>query len=109
MSTPRVRDPSHTSELSRLAAEFGRIAASIEGRQPADAVIKIVRATQVVCATASRSSSGDVRTLLTNVQTALETWATVWPRLGSQQEFRQAVVREAKLWVNKLRTLPTND
>lgn len=95
--------------MTRLAAEFGRLAASVERRQPGEDVVEIVRATQALCAAASRSSPSGVRTLLTNVQTALETWATVWPRLGAQREFRQAVTREARLWEKKLRTLAVHD
>lgn len=105
MSIQRVRGQSQRSDLSRLAAEFGRIAASIGGRQSADAVVEIVRATQVLCATASRSSSDDLSALLTNVQTALETWRAVWPRLGARAEFRQAVAREAGLWSRRLAEL----
>lgn len=95
--------------MNRLVAEFRRIAASIEGRHSADAIVEIVRATQVLCATAAQASSGDLNALLTNVQTALETWARVWSRLGSQQEFRQAVMREAKLWANRLHAHAVHD
>ena len=109
MSAPRVHGQPHSGDMAHLADEFGRLAASIEGRQSADAIIEIVRATQAACATASRTLSGDVGALLTNVQTALETWATVWPRLGSQPEFRQAVTREARLWANKLHALAVHD
>ena len=104
-----MRGQPHSGDVTRLADEFGRLAASIEGRQSADAVVEIVRATQVLCATASKASSGDLGVLLKNVQTALETWARVWPRLGSQPEFRQAVTREARLWEKKLRTLAVHD
>ena len=104
-----MREQPHRGDVTRLADAFGRLADSIEGRQPADAVVEIVCATQTLCATASRASSADLGVLLTNVQTALETWATVWPRLGSQPEFRQAVTREARLWEKKLRTLAVHD
>ena len=109
MSAQRVHGQPHSGDVTQLAEEFGRLAASIEGRQSADAIREIVRTTKAMCATASRTSSGDMGVLLTNVQTALETWARVWPRLGSQPEFRQAVTREARLWEKTLRTLAVHD
>jgi len=95
--------------LSRLAAAFGRIASSIEERQPEGAVGKALHTTQVLCtAAASGAPSTEIKALLTNVQRALETWRTVWPRLGGQREFRQAVAREANLWARKLSELVTD-
>jgi len=89
--------------LTRLEAQFGRIAAAIEARQSDRVVTEALQDTQAVCAeAASCARPSQVRTLLTNVQTALETWQSVWPRLSTQKEFRQAVAREAHLWARKL-------
>lgn len=92
--------------LERIAEEFGRIAAAIEARQPDTVVADALNTTHALCAAAaSGARSAEARELLTNVQTALETWRTVWPRLGAQREFRQAVAREADLWSRRLQAL----
>ena len=87
----------------RLEAQFQRIADAIEQRQSDRLVTEAVQAAQALCAeTAAHASDAAARTLFTNVQTALETWQAVWPRLGAQKEFRHAVAREAALWARKL-------
>jgi len=86
-----------------LDVQFKRIADAIEQRQPDHRVVEALKATHAVCVeTAAQAQRVQLRTLLSNVQTALETWQTVWPRLSTQQEFRQAVAREAHLWARKL-------
>ena len=96
-----VSDP-----VMRLEAQFGRIADAIEGREPDTIVTEAFKTTRALCAdAASHTRAGQLRVLFTNVQTALETWQTVWPRLGRQREFRQAVAREANLWARKLGAL----
>lgn len=87
----------------RLEAQFQRIADAIEQRQSDRLVTETFETARTLCAEAvAHAPAGASRTLLTNVQTALETWHTVWPRLGAQKEFRQAVAREAALWARKL-------
>jgi len=86
-----------------LEAQFQRIAKAVEQRQPDLTVTEAIKAAQALCAEAALAERRPTtRILLTNVQTALETWQTVWPRLGAQKEFRQAVAREAHLWSRKL-------
>ena len=36
---------------------------------------------------------------------AVSTWSDVWPRLGTQQEFRIAVSREARAWAQRFSTM----
>ena len=110
MDARRVRDqflsktPQH--RLVQLASQFGRIAAAIEARQPDRVLSDVLNTTQALCAAAAPGApSAEAGTLLTNVQTALETWRTVWPRMGERVEFRQAVTREAALWAKKFQSL----
>ena len=92
--------------LVQLAAQFGRITASIEARQPDRIVTDEMRTTQALCAAAAPGApSAETSTLLTNVQTALETWRTVWPRMSGRAEFRRAVTRETALWAKKFQAL----
>ena len=87
----------------RLEAQFQRIADAIEQRASDRLVTETLETARALCAeTAAQTSDAAARTLFTNVRTALETWHTVWPRLGAQKEFRQAVAREAGLWARKL-------
>lgn len=89
-----------------LDVQFKRIADAIEQRQSDSRVIEALTATHALCVTAAaHAQTAQTRTVLTNVQTALETWQTVWPRLSRQREFRQAVAREANLWARKLGAL----
>lgn len=89
-----------------LEAQFQRIADAVEQRQSDSLVIEALTTTHALCVTAAaHAQTAQARTVLTNVQTALETWRTVWPRLGAQKEFRQAVAREAALWSRKLQAL----
>ena len=86
-----------------LEAQFQHIADAIEQRQSDRLVTETLETARVLCAeTAAHASDAAVRTLFTNVRTALETWQAVWPRLGAQKAFRQAVAREAGLWARKL-------
>lgn len=86
-----------------LDAQFKRIADAIEQRQPDSHVVEALTAAHALCVTAAaHAQTAQIRTVLTNVQTALDTWRTVWPRLGTRTEFRQAVAREAGLWARKL-------
>ena len=113
MDAQRVRDqflsetPQH--RLVQLASQFGRIAAAIEARQPDRFLSDALNTTQALCAAAAPGApSAEASTLLTNVQTALKTWRTVWPRLGARAEFRRAVTREATLWAKKFQSLAKN-
>ena len=110
MDTQRVRDqfPPETPQrrLTQLATQFGRIATAIEARQPERVVADAMNTTQALCAAAAPGApSAEASTLLTNVQAALETWRTVWPRMGARAEFRRAVTRETALWAKKFQAL----
>ena len=80
----------------RLAA----IADQIE-RSRDDAPLPGLLAQARASCTASTGASAGAKPLLGQMQQALETWSAVWPRLGSQREFRQAVAREAHLWAKR--------
>ena len=86
-----------------LETQFQRIADAIEQHQSDRLVTETFETARTLCAeTAAHTSDAAARTLFTNVQTALDTWQAVWPRLGAQKEFRHAVAREAALWARKL-------
>jgi hypothetical protein len=83
----------------KVAAHFAAIASCVQERQPDRTLTALLAQTQLLCAEAAeRERSADLKRLLTNVGAALQTWQQVWPRLGTRDEFRLAVAREARLW-----------
>lgn len=91
-----------SEQAARVAASFARIAAGIEQQAPVHTVGTLLEETETFCEWASISSQGDTAALFGNLKQALATWRQVWPRMGSQQEFRQAVAREAAMWSKRL-------
>ena len=108
-------------QLAALATQFGDIAAAIEcgpaesldfardstlsgSRRAETALADAFAKTRDACRAAAIRSS-EAQPLLRNLTTALEAWRTVWPRLGQQREFRQAVVREARMWQHRFQEL----
>ena len=98
MSEPTPR------RLERIAAQFARIAACVEERRDDAELADTLRETRALCEWAAQPPSASAE-LFTNLTTALETWRTVWPRLGRQPEFRQAVAREAGRWARHVAAL----
>lgn len=88
--------------MLQIAAHFARAASAITEQQPDEALMMIFKETRTLCEQAVAESSTEMRSLLANLQQPLETWQQVWSRLGEQQEFRQAVAREAELWSKRL-------
>ena len=100
----QVNHGASAQPLSELAASLTALAASIQERRPAPVLMELLATTQRVCTRAAdEERSTELKQLLSgNVGTALQTWRDVWPRLGSQAEFRTAVAREARLWATRL-------
>ena len=71
-------------------------------REPETVLTAMLEETRSLCEWAVSESSGELQSLLTNLQQPLTTWQQVWPRLGAQEEFRLAVAREADLWSRRL-------
>jgi len=87
----------------QAVAQLTAIAVAVEERQPEAAVLKLLRETTMLCERLTAEATvPQLKTSLAQVQTAADTWQKVWPRLGSQREFRQAVAREARLWSQRL-------
>lgn len=97
-----LREPPD-ARLARIADGFERITAAVESRAATPRFQDAVQQTQDLCAWAAPEAPPEERALLTNLQTALATWHDVWPRLGRQPEFQQAVAREAQRWARHLR------
>ena len=98
-----LRDLPH-ERLARIAANFARVASCVNERTSEIDLMAILEETETFCQWAVEGSSAETQLLLRNLTTALGTWRQVWPRLGSQQEFRLAVAREADLWSRRLQT-----
>jgi hypothetical protein len=68
-------------------------------------VLDTLRQAESACAPSGDGRSTECRAALAQLSTALEAWRTVWPRLGTDHEFRAAVVRECGMWARRLRAL----
>ncbi len=100
MRTPR-REPSN-GQPPRLAAAVAQITSTINARQPETNVLKALRDAQVLCEEVGGQSAGELQILVQQLNTVLDAWQRVWPRMGQQQDFRLAVSREAELWSRRL-------
>ena len=91
------------SELEQFAHRFLALASGIQGERPEATVTEALGQAEALARKLSESgASTETRTLAAQLTTALQTWRTVWPRMGSQREFRSAVAREAVQWAKRL-------
>ena len=89
--------------MSDVGKSFSAVAACIESGGSPASVASAIRAAWSQCDhQAAKQPEGDLKRRLISVQQALETWQRVWPRMGSQREFRAAVIRESRLWAKSL-------
>ena len=87
----------------QLPVRLTALAAGIESRQPTATLIGMLEQTQALCEIgASAASTPTLKQILSQVETATQTWQQVWSRLGVDREFRLAVAREARLWAKRL-------
>ena len=84
-----------------LAAELAVIATHLDAAQPDAHLIKLLERARCSSQEAA-AAAPSMASLLANLAMALQTWQEVWPRLGSQREFRLAVAREARLWAERV-------
>lgn len=88
--------------LADLGAELTQLARIIRERRADGAIIATLSQTQSRCAPLGGPVRPEAQVLLATLHEALEAWRRVWPRLGTQEEFRLAVAREADLWARRL-------
>ena len=87
-----------------VSEAFLQVAAQIEQRNTGEAVEKLLKQLRLDCQQLSEAAkSKEIQSSAARVQQAVETWLQVWPRLSSQDDFRLAVVREARAWANRLK------
>lgn len=91
-----------SDHINQLASLFARVASAIDSGIPDEQVRSLLRQTHACCLKAQADGAGARGTLLSNLHVALTTWEQVWPRLGPELAFRQAVSREANLWARRL-------
>jgi len=92
--------------VRRLAEHLVAVAEGATARtSDEDIVTRLTQAERLCEQVAAEDASTALQALVSNVRTALQTWQAVWPRLGGQREFRQAVAREAGLWSRRLTAL----
>ncbi|MBI2174259.1 MAG: hypothetical protein HYU33_03595 [Candidatus Omnitrophica bacterium] len=91
------------SALTSVLDELNAVASAIECSEPEARFVKRLDAVLAGCGEAlSDSRPGPLHDFLTQVSAAVSTWQKVWPRLGKDAQFRQAVSREAVGWAKRL-------
>lgn len=92
--------------LGEIAKSLEAVATGIGERRGESALLERLRQTQQWCEqVAAHQRGGGPQELVTRLGTVLQAWRDVWPRLGRQLEFRQAVAREARLWSQRVSEL----
>ena len=86
-----------------LAKGLIELADAVEGGRPARVIAGLLADNEIACHGAIAEQTGAAQELLRHFIHALETWQRVWPQMGSREEFRMAVVREARQWSARLR------
>lgn len=90
--------------MNSIPGQFLEIAEAVGKRSPPQTIEKLLSKLCQECESAARQfTTKEAQAAFIQVQQALETWKSVWPKLGSQPEFRSAVVREARAWSNRLK------
>lgn len=90
-----------SNPIRQVAANFEQIASSIEAAQSPAAMCALLEQTMAWCRQPA-GRVGQAEMLLSNLATALQAWRQVWPRMGTDREFRLAVAREARRWSTQL-------
>ena len=94
------------SAVTRLTTQLGSITAAIEGGKSDTAITALLTELQRTCEEWTvQPSSASAKQWVSNLQTVIQTWKEIWPRMGGQREFRLAVARETRLWSQRLPTL----
>ena len=97
-----MHKPSSHDTMTALVRSFAAAAAAVEAHRADAMILDALREAASACrrVVSDRPAGANPDELL-NVQAALSTWQEVWPRLGGQREFRQAVAREARWWMKR--------
>ena len=105
MSTPDAHKPTLPEPgLAEVAARFAEIASSIEAGNTDASIMALMEEGERLCGH-TVPGPDEAKELLPRLVTMLQTWRTVWQRLGRQHDFRLAVVREARLWSARIAEL----
>ena len=90
-------------QIGNLASDFSRLEEAC-GSQKTPANCNDLLQEIEYCIGWSMGAEGSIKTkeILADLQMRVATWRLVWPRLGKQPEFRNAVAREAHAWAQKL-------
>lgn len=87
--------------VPRISDQFLRIAQAAEAKPGAEILMLLTTARQRCLEQAAHQPTA-TRALLEDLAHRLQVWSEVWPRLGKDAGFRQAVAREARLWSQKI-------
>jgi len=98
----RYQHEAPAAQLGHLASNLSRIAWLSDRPQEQQTLLQVLRESEYFAEWTAAHWSFEVQEMLLQVQVRLAMWRRVWPRLGSQREFCQAVAREAQQWSKRL-------
>ncbi len=90
------------TQLATLSAHFSKLEQFCGRPKEGQTIGEIFRKLQESIASLGKGSPSGRRELLEDLQVRVSTWLEVWPRLGKDIDFRNAVAREARIWSKKL-------
>ncbi len=89
--------------LASLISSCEQIASCIQTRESEAVIAEVLGQTMKACQSANtHQQTAEIKTIVSQLDVAVGTWKKVWPHLGHQEEFRNAVAREAKSWAKRL-------
>ena len=89
-------------EVIDLASHFSRLERMCTHPKEANHLEALFRELKYFTERMADGASLELQELLGDIQIRVAMWEHVWPRLGGEGAFRNAVAREAHAWSNKL-------
>ena len=88
------------AQVGELASRFSELEEACHTPKKADGLLGEIES--FIKESLSAGGSAKTKEILEDLQTRVATWHLVWPRLGGDPQFRNAVAREAHAWAQKL-------
>jgi len=96
-----LRDPVER-RIGNLASDFARLEWVCNHPKESDTLSDLLRQMKHITEWVAEGASLNIQETMADIQPRLSMWGLIWPRLGHQLQFRNAVAREAHAWSNQL-------
>ena len=96
-----LRDP-FEKRLGNLASDFSRLEWACSHPKESDMLSDLLRQMKHITEWIAQDAPLSIQEVMADIQPRLSMWSLIWPRLGAQPQFRNAVARESLAWSHKL-------